>query len=129
MPRNKKATLVAATPLKLQVRILARKAIAMGPGKARLLEAIVETGSISAAARRLGMSYRRAWVLVDTMNRCFAKPLVTTATGGKSGGGALVTGPGRKALQLYQTMERKAIAAVTGDAVRIVRMMAKRTPR
>ena len=72
--------------LRPQIRIMFRKAIAMGPGKADLLEAIAGTGSISAAARKLGMSYRRAWVLVNTMNQCFDRPLVETATGGSHGG-------------------------------------------
>ncbi|MGD8790382.1 MAG: LysR family transcriptional regulator, partial [Burkholderiales bacterium] len=68
--------------MKPQLRISFRKSIAMGPGKADLLDAIAESGSISAAARKLGMSYRRAWVLVDTMNASFRSPLVETLTGG-----------------------------------------------
>ncbi len=79
--------------------------VALGPGKAELLLLIEETGSISAAARRMGMSYRRAWLLVETMNRCFASPLVETAQGGKGGGGAGVSELGRRVLVLYQQME------------------------
>ena len=60
---------------------------AMGPGKADLLDAIHATGSISAAGRKLGMSYRRAWLLVDEMNRCFRAPLVEARLGGSGGGG------------------------------------------
>jgi molybdate transport system regulatory protein len=67
---------------------------AMGSGKADLLDAIIATGSISAAGRSMNMSYRRAWMLVDTMNRCFREPLVRTAAGGQQGGGASVTEAG-----------------------------------
>ena len=67
---------------RVRIRILAESVVALGPGKADLLEGIAATGSISAAAREAGMSYRRAWILVDTMNACFAKPLVMTAKGG-----------------------------------------------
>ncbi len=80
-----------ARGLKLKAQILCGDEIAMGPGKAALLDAIASTGSISAAGRLLGMSYRRTWLLVDAMNRCWAEPLVTTATGGTKGGGARVT--------------------------------------
>ncbi len=66
-----------------RLRVLLGEAIAIGPGKAQLLERIEATGSISAAARTMGMSYRRAWLLVDTMNQCFHEPLVETAAGGK----------------------------------------------
>ena len=72
----------------LRVRILIGSATALGPGKVDLLEAIASTGSISAAARAMGMSYRRAWLLVDTMNHCFKSDLVETVVGGPGGGGA-----------------------------------------
>lgn len=74
----------------------------MGPGKADLLEAIDSTGSISGAAREMGMSYRRAWLLVDTMNSCFSEPLVTTAKGGTEGGGAALTPTGKKVLSAFR---------------------------
>jgi molybdate transport system regulatory protein len=79
--------------------------IAIGPGKASLLEAIAASGSISESARRLGMSYRRAWLLVDTMNRCFREPVVASATGGSGGGGARVTPFGRTVLARYRALE------------------------
>jgi len=101
--------------LRPQIRIMFRKAIAMGPGKADLLQAIGETGSISAAARRMKMSYRRAWLLVDTMNQCFNSPVVETLTGGKAGGGAAVTDFGREVLQRYREMEAKATASVSKE--------------
>ena len=94
--------------LDLRLRIRAGEDIALGPGKADLLEAIAATGSISSAAKSLGMSYRRAWLLVETMNRSFKTPLVQAKTGGKSGGGAEVTPLGRRALGLYRAMQKTA---------------------
>ncbi len=101
--------------LKPQIRIMFRKAIAMGPGKADLLRAIGETGSISAAARQMEMSYRRAWLLVDTMNQAFKLPVVVTLTGGKAGGGAAVTDFGKEVLARYSAMEAKASASVARE--------------
>ena len=90
-------------------------AIAFGPGKAALLQAIAQNGSISAAARALGMSYRRAWLLVEEMNHCFTLPLVATATGGAKGGGAHVTEQGHDIVKRYLAMERREQAAVAAD--------------
>lgn len=84
----------------------------MGPGKADLLEAIARHGSISAAAREMAMSYRRAWDLVDSLNHSFGHALVETATGGKSGGGASLTSAGHDVLKRYRRMESKAGAAI-----------------
>ena len=75
----------------LTLRVLAKGAPAIGPGKAELIERIGRTGSISAAAREMGMSYRRAWQLVEALNAAYRGPVVTTAVGGKRGGGARVT--------------------------------------
>lgn len=111
-----------------RLRVLFGHAIALGPGKAELLEAIAETGSISAAARRMNMSYRRAWLLVDTMNQCFRTPLVGTATGGKGGGGAQITEFGREMLQRYRDMERKALAACADDMATITAQLADFPP-
>lgn len=110
---------------KPQIRILFRKAIAMGPGKAELLQAIERTGSISGAAREMDMSYRRAWLLVDTMNQSFKQPLVSTETGGQRGGGAHVTEFGHDVLRRYLEMEAKAGAAVAGEMGEFVRLMSK----
>lgn len=90
--------------IQCRVRLKSGEDIALGPGKMELLQAIRDSGSISAAARSMGMSYRRAWMLVETMNRCFSEPLVTTATGGRAGGGATVTSTGEAALAAYGTM-------------------------
>lgn len=111
--------------LRPQIRIMFRKAIAMGPGKADLLQAIGETGSISAAARRMKMSYRRAWLLVDTMNQCFDGPLVETATGGSHGGGARITEMGKEVLRRYREMDAKASAAVSKEIIAFTRLMTR----
>jgi molybdate transport system regulatory protein len=99
----------------LTLRILAGDAPAMGPGKARLVSLIDSTGSISAAAREMGMSYRRAWLLVDALNSSFSEPVVLTAVGGKSGGGAVVTEFGRRVVEEYHRMESKASAVIAAD--------------
>lgn len=98
----------------IKTRILLGDDVAMGPGKADLLEAIAATGSISGAGRAMKMSYRRAWQLVDLMNRCFAAPLVHSATGGQHGGGARLTETGQLVLARYRAME--AALAAAGDA-------------
>jgi molybdate transport system regulatory protein len=84
---------------------------ALGPGKIRLLEAIDKSGSISQAGRALGMSYRRAWLLIDDMNRCFREPVASTQPGGSRGGGATLTAFGRKLVGDFRAMERDATAA------------------
>jgi len=84
---------------------------AIGPGKVLLLEAIRDTGSISQAGRSLGMSYRRAWLLVDDMNRCFREPVVTAQPGGAQGGGAALTSFGEKLIRKYRSIESEATAA------------------
>jgi molybdate transport system regulatory protein len=81
--------------------------IALGPGKTELLRHIGETGSISEAARRMEMSYNRAWLLVRTMNRCFKEPLVHSSRGGERHGGAQLTKCGEDVLKLYQRLESK----------------------
>lgn len=90
-----------------RLRLKLGPVIAMGPGKAELLEQIADTHSISAAAKRMGMSYRRAWLLVDTMNHSFASPLVETATGGRQGGGASLTPLGHQVLSLFREFEQR----------------------
>ena len=99
----------------LTLRILAGDFPAIGPGKARLITLIDATGSISAAAREMEMSYRRAWQLVEALNSSFDEPVVTTAVGGKRGGGAAVTDFGRSIVEAYYRMESKASAAIAGD--------------
>ena len=105
----------------LTLRILGRRSPAMGPGKAELVEQIAKAGSISAAARAMGMSYRRAWQLVEALNRDFSRPVVTTATGGTRGGGARVTPFGRRLVAQFRAMEEKASAAIAADLRRFAR--------
>lgn len=89
----------------------------LGRGKILLLELIRETGSISAAGRAMDMSYRRAWLLVDALNRMFTEPSVDTQRGGKQGGGALVTPFGEELIRRYREMEERARAAIADDLV------------
>lgn len=96
----------------LKIRITCGSAIAMGPGKADLLEAIDACGSISSAARQMRMSYRRAWELVDVMNKCFNQPVVSSSPGGHHGGGAQLTEFGRYILRNYRDLVAKAHLAV-----------------
>jgi len=102
-----------------KLRVMFGSEIAIGPGKAELLEAIAATGSISASAKQLGMSYRRAWLLVDTMNRCFREPVVASATGGSGGGGASVTPFGEQVLSRYRAMLARVDRAIEPDLARL----------
>ncbi|MFN3545747.1 MAG: winged helix-turn-helix domain-containing protein [Thiobacillus sp.] len=108
------------------MRILLGAEIAIGPGKADLLDAIGRTGSISAAAREMKMSYRRAWLLVDTMNHCFRSPLVEAAKGGSGGGGARITELGLEVLARYRAMEMKAAASVAAEMRAFTQLLSKK---
>ncbi len=100
---------------KLFIRVNLGAGRLVGPGKIRLLELIGELGSISAAGRAMEMSYRRAWLLIDDLNRSFREPAVGTQHGGKSGGGAALTPFGRDLIRRYRCMEAAAHAALAGD--------------
>jgi molybdate transport system regulatory protein len=89
-------------------RVVCGKNIALGPGKVELLRFLVETGSLNQAARRMNMSYMRAWMLVNQMNKCFREPVAIAERGGKTGGGMKVTDTGRRALTLYRQFESRA---------------------
>jgi molybdate transport system regulatory protein len=91
----------------------------LGPGKIALLEAIKQRGSIAAAGRDFGMSYRRAWLLVDELNRMFSTPLVETHGGGRHGGGAALTGLGGSIVALYREAERKMSFSASPEIERI----------
>lgn len=95
----------------------------MGPGKAELLEHIEATGSISAAGREMGMSYKRAWQLVDTMNAMFRAPLVQSSRGGAKGGGAVLTDEGHAVLSEYRALEEKAREAGADNIARLQSML------
>ena len=108
-PARRKSSLC----LRARIRILRGNEIAIGPGKAELLEMVRETRSIRKAAGLMGMSYMRAWTLIQTMNRCFHEPLVRAARGGRRGGGAELTPTGEAALELYHQMEAASLQAAT----------------
>lgn len=97
----------------LRFRVVLKPGVALGPGKADLLQAIDETASLTAAAARFGMSYKRGWTLVRELNAAFAKPLVETEKGGSGGGGgARLTALGRHVLGRYRRMEADANSAI-----------------
>ncbi len=96
----------------VRLRLLLGDDIAFGPGKADLLQAIQRSGSISAAAKSLDMSYRRAWMLVETMNGCFESPLVKSAKGGSGGGGAEVTPAGVAVLEAFRCLQLEVARVV-----------------
>ena len=93
----------------------------LGPGKVKILESIRDGGSISEAARMMKMSYRSAWVLVDSMNTLFRKPVVNTTLGGRGGGSAMLTDFGADVIRRYRAMERAARRAVAKDLVALER--------
>jgi molybdate transport system regulatory protein len=97
--------------LKPRFRIMVGATIALGPGKARLLQLVEETGSLNRAASRMKMSYMRAWSLVREMNGCFASPLVLSQRGGAKGGGAQLSALGKTVLELYLELERESARA------------------
>ena len=95
----------------------------LGPGKAELLEGIARTGSIAAAGRDMGMSYKRAWQLVDTMNAMFRAPVVSSTRGGPKGGGAAVTETGHAVLREYRALEDVAKQAGAEHIARLTAML------
>lgn len=105
------------------MRVVGTGGPAMGPGKAELIERIAQTGSISAAARAMGMSYRRAWQLVEALNSAYKEPVVVTAIGGRRGGGASVTPYGKRLAAQFRSMEKKASAAIVADLKRFTRYL------
>jgi molybdate transport system regulatory protein len=108
----------------IKVRIYFNADTMLGPGKADLLQGILETGSIAAAGRRMGMSYKRAWYLVDTLNHYFSEPLVHSAKGGKAGGGATLTATGHMVLETYRRMQDKVAMAIHDDTAQLKAMIA-----
>ena len=97
-----------------RMRVLCGDDIALGPGKVDLLALVGRTGSIREAAERMGMSYMRAWTLIQMMNACFRQPLVAASRGGKKRGGATLTITGKKALELYRSLETQSLQACSG---------------
>ena len=120
---------MAIPKARLRIRVPFGSGFAIGSGKAEILQAVAETGSISAAARQMKMSYRRAWLLIDTMNRCFREPVVDTATGGKGGGGAQITAFGRIVLKEFRLIESRAMASIAAAMPRFAKLLRKAPPR
>ncbi len=115
--------------LRIKIQIMCGAEIAMGPGKADLLDAIKAEGSISGAGRKLGMSYRRTWLLVDTMNRCWFQPLVETLAGGSHGGGARVTALGEAVLDAYRALQAQAGQIGEGVQWRVLEAVLRGEPK
>jgi molybdate transport system regulatory protein len=109
-----------------RLRIVLEPDIALGPGKADILQGIKETGSIAAAGRRMRMSYKRAWLLVETMNACFKAPLVETTRGGRAYGGATLTPTGEMVLACYRRMQTLAEQAMAGEMDRLRQVLRDR---
>ncbi|PZU08578.1 winged helix-turn-helix domain-containing protein [Sphingomonas sp.] len=114
--------------LLVKLRLLCGDRFAMGPGKADLLAAIDREHSISGAARAMDMSYRRAWLLVDEMNRCFVDPVVETLAGGGRERGARLTPAGRRAIDAYRALEAASAALAESPPCRELAAMLRDTP-
>jgi molybdate transport system regulatory protein len=117
----------AANPVpvfRFRLRITAGKRIAVGPGKVALLEAIRATGSLTAAAKSLEMSYRRAWLLLDELNKSLETPAVESAQGGEHGGGSRLTPVGEQLVAIYRRIEGNAAASNARDIKRLLAMLA-----
>jgi molybdate transport system regulatory protein len=124
LPRG--ATRRSRTPvLRFRMRVTDGDRIAVGPGKIALLEAIGSTGSITAAAKSLDMSYRRAWLLLDELNHSLAQPAVDSAKGGLQGGGSSLTEAGRQLIAVYRRIEKRAEGACRDDIAQLMGMLAR----
>ena len=105
----------------VRISIVLESGARIGPGKAKLLESIRDTGSISAAAREMGMSYKRAWLLLDSMNQAFTEALVRAAPGGSGGGGATLTPFGAELLERYRRIHDRASSIAADDVAALGR--------
>jgi molybdate transport system regulatory protein len=120
-PPSLEKGIMAGTHLSIRIDLASGERI--GPGKITLLEAIRSTGSISAAARSIGMSYRKAWLLVEEINHMLREPAVKAETGGTRGGGAVVTAAGERIVGLYRAIESQARTAAGGEFRAIARLI------
>ena len=111
MKRQKKPKTASATPYLIRPRLYLGPELMLGPGKIALLKAVRDTGSISAAARTLGMNYKRAWYLLETLNQGFHQPVVEAAQGGRGGGGTRLTALGEALIASYTAIEAVCAAA------------------
>jgi molybdate transport system regulatory protein len=110
---------------RFRLRVTRGETIAVGPGKVALLEAVERTGSITAAAKSLGMSYRRAWLLVDEVNHALRSPAVESTKGGEGGGVSRLTPTGLRMVELYRGIERAATSACKADLARLTALLAR----
>ena len=111
--------------LRFRMRVTIGDVIAIGPGKIALLQAVDRTGSITAAAKSLGMSYRRAWLLLDEMNRALHRPAVGSTKGGVDGGHSVLTEAGRELVALYRRIEETAADACADDIRALMAMLVR----
>jgi molybdate transport system regulatory protein len=111
--------------LRFRIRVTRGEEIAVGPGKIALLEAIRDQGSITMAAKSIGMSYRRAWLLLDELNHALRKPATASAQGGPHGGGSVVTSEGEALIHAYRELERQAEARCAGEIGQLLKMLAR----
>lgn len=125
MPRPAPPPAPARSPA-IRPRVYLSPGVAVGPGKIDLLRQVDATRSISAAARAMGMSYKRAWQLVDVLNRDFGSPVVTTATGGRGGGGASLTPLGRALVDRYGALEDCLNASASVELAALRRLVARK---
>jgi molybdate transport system regulatory protein len=114
---------------RLSIRLDLTSGDRIGPGKIALLEAIRDTGSISAGARQVGMSYRRAWLLVEQINAALQEPAVTGVTGGRRGGGAVVTPVGERIIKIYRAIETSARKSASGEFRAVEKIVRKEKRR
>ena len=124
MTKSAKETKTNAQPeVRFRMRIRRADAIALGPGKVALLGAVKEHGSISAAARSLDMSYRRAWLLMDELNRSLKSPATVSEHGGQRGGGSVLTPVGEEIIRLYRDIETQAYAACSDQIAALTKLV------
>ena len=127
-PARKRPAPPAVATLRLTLRLDVGGRPTLGPGKARLLELIGETGSISAAGRAMGMSYRRAWPLVDSLNASVGAPLIAARPGGAGGGGATLLPLGAEVVRLYRALEQRAAGGGAAELGQLQAMLAPPPP-
>jgi molybdate transport system regulatory protein len=122
-PQGMKTKSSPAVSVHPRFRVARGADIALGPGKVDLLRLVRDTHSISEAARQMEMSYMRAWSLIQTMNRCFVEPVISTTRGGRERGGASLTETGVRLLGLYEKLEAECLAATAGTQQEIISLL------
>ncbi|CAD6556290.1 hypothetical protein LMG27952_06030 [Paraburkholderia hiiakae] len=122
-PAPAQAQKPAQPEVRFRMRIMQGDTIALGPGKVSLLEAVREHGSISAAARSMNMSYRRAWLLMDELNRALESPATVSEHGGQSGGGSMLTPVGEEIVRLYRSIEARAAAVCESEIEALIKLV------